>query len=136
MDQWILAIMRIRRDTYLMITNVIVTFVDAFTIGTVVQCLCYVLNVGYAIYNGACRPMGISLGHGIQVYCGVGSGTKHQLCVREGSILFFALYGHSFSMGHSRHRDALPAAIGFLSFLKCCRDPNEETLVGVAGDSQ
>lgn len=69
--------MRIRRDTYLMITNVIVTFVDAFTIGTIVQRLCYVLNVGYAIYKGACRPAGISFGHNIQVYCGEGSGTKH-----------------------------------------------------------
>lgn len=81
--------MRIRQDTYLVITNVIVTFVDAFAIGTVVQCLCYVLNIGYAIYKGACRPRGISLGHGIQVYCGPGSGAKLQLwlCVRKHTFL-------------------------------------------------
>ena len=34
-------------------------------------------------------------------------------------VLLFALYGHSLSIGHSRHRVAEPAAGGFSDFLKC-----------------
>lgn len=69
--QWTLEMTRMSRATYLVITDIIITFVDAFSIRAVVQCGCNVLDIGYAIYKGACRPFGISLGHGIQVYCEV-----------------------------------------------------------------
>ena len=62
--------MIIRWDTYLVITDVVVAFVDTFAVRAVAQCLCYVLDVGRAVYEGAYRPTGISLGHAIQVYCG------------------------------------------------------------------
>lgn len=47
--------------------------------------------------------------------------------------LFLALYAHSSLLGHSRHFVADPADFGFCDFLKCERDPNEETLTGVDG---
>lgn len=51
-------------------------------------------------------------------------------------VLVFALYGHSRSIGQSKQRVASPAAGGFAAFLKCWRDPNDDTRVGVAGDNQ
>lgn len=51
-------------------------------------------------------------------------------------LLFFALYGHSFSIGQSRQRTASPAALGLLDFRKCFKDPNDETFNGVAGLNQ
>lgn len=52
------------------------------------------------------------------------------------SVLFLALYGHSLSYEQSKHRVAEPAAGGFATLRKCWREPNEETRVGVKGDSQ
>ena len=49
---------------------------------------------------------------------------------------FFALYEHSFSIGHSKQRVALPAAAGFADLRKCFREPNEETFTGVSGENQ
>lgn len=54
----------------------------------------------------------------------------------RGNILFLALYGHSVSIGQSRHLVASAAAAGFADLRKCFNDPKDETRDGVAGESQ
>jgi len=51
--------------------------------------------------------------------------------VLEPRYTFLAEYLHDFSMGHDRQFVALPAAVGFLVLLKCCRPPAELTVVGM-----
>lgn len=51
-------------------------------------------------------------------------------------LLLLALYGQSLSIAQSRQRVASPAFIGLALWLKCRREPNEDTLIGGVGPIQ
>ena len=63
----------------LIIAYVVVTFVHTPPIWSVSQCISDILDVRHAVNDSACRPVCISVRHGIIIDCG--SAVRHDLRV-------------------------------------------------------
>lgn len=118
----------------LVIADIIVAFVDTLAEGTRFQGFGYVFDIGDTVDNSRGRPSFVASGYGIEINCeriNTSYGAKGEICSP-----FLALYGHVFSIGQSIQRVAAPASTGLADLLKCCNDPNDDTRVGVDGESQ
>ena len=117
-----------------MIDYVVVGFVYAEPVWSCSQRFVHVLKVGNAVDERSNGPVSVPGFDFIEVNCMMVL-EYHSLDKVKHDALLLALYGHSASMAQSKHRVADPAPAGFSDFLKCCKDPKEETRTGFAGAS-